>query len=716
MNLLAVSALWIWLPIVLMIFALRPAREAVVVSFVIAWLFLPNVSFDIPGFPNWTKMSATVTGLLLGVIFFDLGRLFSLRAKWYDLPMIVWCVVPFLSSLSSGAGAYDGFSAVLDQLFAWGFPYLLGRVYFADETGARQIALWITIGGLLYVPLCLIEMRFSPMLMSWVYGIHRFEGYRLGGYRPTVFLQHGLELGMWMTCATFTAFCLWFSGAIKRLWGLKFLFLTLALAITTVLCRSTGALCLLLLGSGVVALTRFTKKPWLVWALVCIPPLYTITRTTGLWSGYEAVQIASSVADADRAQSLEFRFQCETNYVSKAMLNPIFGASRDSHVFAKSGALETRTIDGFWIATFITSGLVGLTSLIVMMILPLILTARRYPARRFIDPEVAPVVALGVMLVLFMIDSLFNAMLNPLYALVVGSITALQPSEGLSRFWRMEETLEQGRHLADHESPREAEECFEQVLEWCGPAIAAEPELDTIRLAALEGLAPLLRDSGRDEDAIEVLREALTLRLAFATETPTAELFRELAAAHETLARALADAGRPEEAVQERRKALELWAALLTSEPRDALSRAGRVAGLNDLAWLLANETNPLVFDPTEAVSLASESTRLDPMNSGSWNTLGVALYRAGDWMGTVEALEHSLATGEKPGGTAFDHYFLSMASRRLGEVGRARDWFDRAIAWSDRHLPGHPQLEAFRAEAATLLVGSVSKLTGPRA
>jgi len=87
-----------------------------------------------------------------------------------------------------------------------------------------------------------------------------------------------------------------------------------------------------------------------------------------------------------------------------------------------------------------------------------------------------------------------------------------------------------------------------------------------------------------------------------------------------------------------------------------------------------------------------------------------VARYRAGDWAGAVEALEHSVALAPRGGDTAFDHYFLSMACRRLGEVDRARAWFDRAVAWSDRHRPGHPGLAAFRAEAAALLAGGTGR------
>ena len=58
----------------------------------------------------------------------------------------------------------------------------------------------------------------------------------------------------------------------------------------------------------------------------------------------------------------------------------------------------------------------------------------------------------------------------------------------------------------------------------------------------------------------------------------------------------------------------------------------------------------------------------------------------------------------ESAQGTAFDHFFLAMAFRRLGDEGRARDSLGRAIDWADRYRPGHPDLARFRDEAAALL------------
>src|SRR4051812_26329018 len=178
MNLLAVISLFIWLPIVLFIFAGRPAQRAVVIAYIFAWLFLPNVSWKFSGIPDYGKESATLLGVLLGLAVFDPSRLMAVRFRWFDLPMTVFCLCPFTAAMSVGLGPYEGTSAVVAELTRWGLPYLIGRAYFSDLAGLRQLATGIALGGLIYVPLCLIEIRMSPQFETWVYGIHHWEAIR----------------------------------------------------------------------------------------------------------------------------------------------------------------------------------------------------------------------------------------------------------------------------------------------------------------------------------------------------------------------------------------------------------------------------------------------------------------------------------------------------------------------------------------------------------
>lgn len=122
----------------------------------------------------------------------------------------------------------------------------------------------------------------------------------------------------------------------------------------------------------------------------------------------------------------------------------------------------------------------------------------------------------------------------------------------------------------------------------------------------------------------------------------------------------------------------------------------------NEFAWFLANVPVAKYRDPARALASARKAVELEPAEAGHWNTLGVAHYRNGDWMAAAEALSTSVKLTE--GGTGADFFFLAMAHFQLGEEGKARTWYDKAVTWMDTNAPDDEELKRFRAEAADLL------------
>ncbi len=127
----------------------------------------------------------------------------------------------------------------------------------------------------------------------------------------------------------------------------------------------------------------------------------------------------------------------------------------------------------------------------------------------------------------------------------------------------------------------------------------------------------------------------------------------------------------------------------------------------NNLAWRLA--TGPVALrEPEQALVLARKAVALTPGTAIYLNTLGVALYRNGDFTEAITILEKSLAAS-KGESDAFDLFFLAMVRYKLGQIAQARADFDRAVRWRQEHpnlaQPDWSQeLDLFQAEAETLL------------
>ena len=123
---------------------------------------------------------------------------------------------------------------------------------------------------------------------------------------------------------------------------------------------------------------------------------------------------------------------------------------------------------------------------------------------------------------------------------------------------------------------------------------------------------------------------------------------------------------------------------------------------LNRFAWLLVTCPDRQVAALTEAVDLAGQAVRRKPNESRFQNTLGVALYRAGQLGAAIAALERSIELSS--GGSAYDWFFLAMAHYRSGAQEQGRAWYDKGVAAMKHMRPEHFELVGFEAEAKKVL------------
>ena len=353
MHLIVHAILIVWLLIVPWACSWRVPRHLVVAAaFLFGLLFLPMVDeFGEIGKPDrggpfaaimlpglaLTKLKVTSLAVLLGVLVTDLKRLLQFRPSWFDLPMVLWCLSPLPSLIGAPPPeGKDPFQMIVAQCFGmflvWGVPFFMGRLYFDSLPRLRDLALLFAASALVYVPFCLYEMRMSPVLHTRIYGFaqHEFQqSIRLGGYRPVVFMQHGLAVGLFMVTGTLIGIVLWWSGATKNLLSSRWPrlaryspYLLLLLAVTTILTRSTGALVLGAVGLVALALAAWPRTRLPLLGLCLASALYVGTRSSGSWSGYSLVPVLTETLGDERAQSFVFRQINEDQLIDKAFEAP----------------------------------------------------------------------------------------------------------------------------------------------------------------------------------------------------------------------------------------------------------------------------------------------------------------------------------------------------------------------------------------------------------
>jgi hypothetical protein len=445
MNFLVPLALIGWIPVVLVMFMLLPPRRAVIAAFLGAWLFLPMAGFAIAGLPDWTKMFATCLGVLLGTALFDADRLLSFRVRLVDTFIVLFCVSPFFTAVFNGQGFYEATSALVHRTVTWGLPYLVGRIYFYDLDGLRELAVGIVIGGLVYIPFCWVEMVLSPQLHRWVYGYHQhsfIQTMRLGGYRPMVFMQHGLMVSVWMCMTGLIGLWLWRAKSMRDVAGVPAMLLIPSLLVTAVLCRSSYAVMLLAVGLAALAATVVLRTRLVMILLLCVAPLFIAVRGSGLMSGAPLIELAQSTFGPDRAQSLAFRANNEDALSARARERWVWGWGRMGEardVSAHGGG--SSVTDSLWIITFGSNGVVGLVALLGLVLTPMVYVLRDYRIEQWTDPVIAPAVVLALVLLLYMLDHLMNGMVHPIFTLATGAICG-------SHVW-LREQLAAARTAAD---------------------------------------------------------------------------------------------------------------------------------------------------------------------------------------------------------------------------------------------------------------------------
>lgn len=432
-NALAYAALLVWPAVMAVLFRTLGPVRGLLAGLLGGYLLLPPspAGFELPIMPTLAKESITsLAALTLSLVLFRPFPGLIPQGWAARLLLAAFVFGPVLTVLGNtdpivwgvfvlpGLSLSEVASITINQVLMVA-PLLLARAFIVKESDLRDVLWAVLWGALAYSLPMLLEVRLSPQINIWVYGFfqHSFEQMMRGeGFRPIVFLYHGLWAAFLAATGLFAASALLRDGEGRR---------TVAMAVAVVwllallvLCKSLGSLLYGIVIGPVILFTPARLQVRLAAILALLTLLYPILRGADLVPVERILALAESV-DPARAQSLGFRLGNEEVLLDHAEQRQLLGWGtwgRNLTYDVQSG--EPLTVsDGRWIIVLGMFGWIGYLAEFGLLALPVfLLWWRALPAASHC------VAALSLMLAVNMVDLLPNATLTPITWLFAGAL------------------------------------------------------------------------------------------------------------------------------------------------------------------------------------------------------------------------------------------------------------------------------------------------------
>lgn len=468
-NTLAYLVLLFWPVVILGLFLTRPPRTALIWSVLLSYLFLPQrAAFNFPGLPSVDRTSLPAFTILACLLLIprQRPRLIPTGIK-PNVLLFVLFVAPLGTVLLNGSPVtwgpttlpglriYDWLSLSFGTLVTI-LPLLFGRALLAEPDAHRELLRALLVAGLVYSVPMLFEVRMSPQLHNWIYGFfqHQFlQQIRFGGFRPMVFLIHGLSVALFAAMAVAAAATLWRAAKTprsapaaevppaeeqrpaaagvpgqrrreRRRAGqpsrMKLLAITVYLFAVLVLCKTVGALVLALAILPLIILAPVRLQALVGGAFAVILFSYPILRGADAIPDQAITGFFRAVTGEVSAGSLQFRFEHENRLIDHANQRPLFGWGTwgRNRVFDEDTGRDISVTDGAWVIRIGSFGWIGYVSLFGLLTLPLISVARLSLGSR----QHVETVGLGLILGINLLYLIPNSDLSPLTWLMAGAL------------------------------------------------------------------------------------------------------------------------------------------------------------------------------------------------------------------------------------------------------------------------------------------------------
>lgn len=409
-------------------------ESAALCSLLGAYFLLPsNLTVEVPLLPPIDKTSLSV--LTTFFLCWIKSPMSPARRPSIIVYLLSFAIVlsPLLTSfgnsyeLRTAAGSIPGFyisdaSKYVGRQLIEVLPLFIGLRFLSTDYGRSLLLVSVPLAILLYSPLMLFEIRMSPQLHTWVYGYlpSAFsQQYRNGGFRPVVFLSHGLELALITSVALVSAAAL--AKNKQRVSRAPASVLSAYFAGLLVLCKSLGAAIYAILLLPVLWFTG--PKTWakIACGILIFISVYPALRTAHLIP-IETAKNISDLVSADRSDSFQMRVRNEEQLLAKANQKPFFGWGTwgRNRIFDQWTGQSISVTDGGWIIIF---GVWGWFGYLATFLLFAVCSIR---AHRSIDREVTSLsITLGgltLALLVYVLNMLPNTTNMMLPFLIAGSI------------------------------------------------------------------------------------------------------------------------------------------------------------------------------------------------------------------------------------------------------------------------------------------------------
>lgn len=450
-NAFAPIALLAWIPLTLLLFwRLKPGTACAIVLIGASTLLPVNYGWNFVGFPALQRESISVLAALVACFVFARGRVIDqpkiAGIEWLAVVMVaagfltamgnrdvVWSGERMLPPMSMWGGVSRMASTVL-QFWA---PIYLGRILCRNPRELRAILIVLMVFGLGYAVLVVWEARMSPRLHHQLYGYlpasWKMAMRRTGwGWRPMVFVGHGLALTMFMVISALASAALW--RARVRVAGLTLAPVPPFLWAVVFVCQSLASLVYATVTLPLLAFARVPVQRWVIIGLTALVLAYPALRTADLFPTEMLIEVADF--EGGRSRSLEMRFDMEDVLLEKARQRPWFGwggYGRERRYDLQEMDLGlgkgSSVSDGYWIIIFGQRGLVGFLCAFGMLTLPALLAARA-SGRRPLGSETYLVLGTAWICAVAAVDLLPNGFLTPHHTFFAGALY------GAVRGWR----------------------------------------------------------------------------------------------------------------------------------------------------------------------------------------------------------------------------------------------------------------------------------------